>query len=301
MDMQIEHDRLLAEQMMYEEQEHREQGSPSDPLLSHYQENGFPGGNDGDPAYRVLMSAREALQETRTQSLVILVLSSILWIVEIVAGTAALVLGWNSTCDVDLKLWVIVMMSRLVFEIPIVVLRALFFRRRSPIFTWANNAQAAVTVLSNFWFMVGLLWVFGSKNCREDNYYLYLYCLVFCFMYVFAVAFPCVLAFALCLCLPCIFLVLRWTGDGASGANQSEINKIPEIIFSSSGPPDGIDDICAICREEYCDNDSIRKLPCGHFFHVSHIDPWLLIKRQCPLCRRDIRLPPITYSGTDTV
>ncbi|KAL4928840.1 putative RING finger protein [Aspergillus undulatus] len=43
---------------------------------------------------------------------------------------------------------------------------------------------------------------------------------------------------------------------------------------------------CAICMEDFDDDDSIRALTCGHIFHATCLDPWFT-KRQarCPLCK----------------
>ncbi|KAL6231100.1 hypothetical protein BDW75DRAFT_248118 [Aspergillus navahoensis] len=43
---------------------------------------------------------------------------------------------------------------------------------------------------------------------------------------------------------------------------------------------------CAICMEDFDDDDSIRALTCDHIFHASCLDPWFT-KRQarCPLCK----------------
>ncbi|KAL4744029.1 hypothetical protein BDV11DRAFT_1718 [Aspergillus similis] len=43
---------------------------------------------------------------------------------------------------------------------------------------------------------------------------------------------------------------------------------------------------CAICMEDFDDDDSIRALNCDHIFHAACLDPWFT-KRQarCPLCK----------------
>lgn len=47
-------------------------------------------------------------------------------------------------------------------------------------------------------------------------------------------------------------------------------------------------DRCAICLEDYKVKDSLRELPCKHLFHKVCVDPWLLEKRTCPLCKKNI-------------
>ena len=45
---------------------------------------------------------------------------------------------------------------------------------------------------------------------------------------------------------------------------------------------------CSICLNEMKQTDKIRKMrDCNHFFHKDCIDNWLLIKSNCPYCRKD--------------
>lgn len=46
--------------------------------------------------------------------------------------------------------------------------------------------------------------------------------------------------------------------------------------------------VCCICLSKYLDNDELRELPCGHFFHVECVDKWLKINALCPLCKCEI-------------
>lgn len=47
-------------------------------------------------------------------------------------------------------------------------------------------------------------------------------------------------------------------------------------------------DLCAICVESYRISETIRVLPCQHVFHKTCIDPWLIERRNCPICKLDI-------------
>ncbi|KAJ2845677.1 hypothetical protein GGI22_006479 [Coemansia erecta] len=47
---------------------------------------------------------------------------------------------------------------------------------------------------------------------------------------------------------------------------------------------------CAVCLENLCAEDSVRVLECGHGFHPTCIDKWLLKRScRCPLCNRNTR------------
>ena len=55
------------------------------------------------------------------------------------------------------------------------------------------------------------------------------------------------------------------------------------------------DDCCCVCLGEFADGEELRTLPCGHAFHASCIDEWLLGKGRelrnprelpsCPMCK----------------
>lgn len=43
---------------------------------------------------------------------------------------------------------------------------------------------------------------------------------------------------------------------------------------------------CAICLELMEDEIQVRGLPCGHVFHVTCVDKWLLYRQpSCPVCK----------------
>ncbi|CAM9787623.1 unnamed protein product, partial [Laminaria digitata] len=45
---------------------------------------------------------------------------------------------------------------------------------------------------------------------------------------------------------------------------------------------------CSVCLDEYAEGDQLLQLTCGHVFHRSCIDLWLMEHRVCPCCRTDL-------------
>ena len=81
----------------------------------------------------------------------------------------------------------------------------------------------------------------------------------------------------------------RWTMIAAA-----EINKLPKFKFLPSSMANITEngDInerkCLICQFDYEENEEIRRLPCGHCFHMSCVDMWLQQRDLCPYCRQCI-------------
>lgn len=48
------------------------------------------------------------------------------------------------------------------------------------------------------------------------------------------------------------------------------------------------DDVCAICTDNYKENELITVLPCNHSYHKTCIKIWLKSNANCPICREDL-------------
>jgi len=48
-------------------------------------------------------------------------------------------------------------------------------------------------------------------------------------------------------------------------------------------------EVCAICLLEFEHDELLKQLPCGHFFHDDCVEPWLLKRGDCPLCKRHVK------------
>lgn len=72
------------------------------------------------------------------------------------------------------------------------------------------------------------------------------------------------------------------------GLSPSAIKALPCEI-ETCGCKQGAQTECPICIMEVEPGDTVRYLPgCGHRFHKSCIDLWLLRRADCPLCKRQV-------------
>ena len=80
-----------------------------------------------------------------------------------------------------------------------------------------------------------------------------------------------------------------------TGLDPSLIQSFPTFLYSSvkdfRKEEYGLE--CAICLLEFEDDSLLRLLSvCYHVFHQECIDLWLESHKTCPVCRRDLDLPP---------
>ncbi|NP_001086363.1 ring finger protein 139 S homeolog [Xenopus laevis] len=64
-----------------------------------------------------------------------------------------------------------------------------------------------------------------------------------------------------------------------------KINSLPEVNGLESRK---IDDVCAICYQEF--HTSARITPCHHYFHALCLRKWLYIQDTCPMCHQKVQI-----------
>ncbi|KAK9749315.1 hypothetical protein RND81_02G117500 [Saponaria officinalis] len=68
------------------------------------------------------------------------------------------------------------------------------------------------------------------------------------------------------------------------------VDAIPTMNYHRDAFDSTDDAQCSICLGEYQEEEVLRIMPkCGHSFHISCIDIWLMKQCTCPVCRLPVR------------
>eukprot|EP01017_Pseudomicrothorax_dubius_P027742 TRINITY_DN3237_c0_g1_i11.p1 TRINITY_DN3237_c0_g1~~TRINITY_DN3237_c0_g1_i11.p1 ORF type:complete len:331 (-),score=67.08 TRINITY_DN3237_c0_g1_i11:124-1017(-) len=77
-------------------------------------------------------------------------------------------------------------------------------------------------------------------------------------------------------------------GHVSKGLSESEIRKIPKQTWN--GKTKEKENSCSVCLSQFEAREEILVLPCKHYFHDPCLVPWLRKNRQCPVCKRDVKV-----------
>ncbi|CAD5229543.1 unnamed protein product [Bursaphelenchus okinawaensis] len=112
---------------------------------------------------------------------------------------------------------------------------------------------------------------------------------------------PFVVIVGFCFIVLFISLVVRLCRERRRQArkrlSRSNLRKIPVKKFKKGDWAE----TCAICLDDFVEDEKVRVLPCRHTYHCKCIDPWLTKNRKvCPICKRKVGPSYGSDSDSDT-
>ncbi|XP_039624342.1 E3 ubiquitin-protein ligase RNF181 isoform X3 [Polypterus senegalus] len=69
-------------------------------------------------------------------------------------------------------------------------------------------------------------------------------------------------------------------------ASKGIVQNLPMVVITPAQAEKGVK--CPVCLLEFEEDETVRKMPCEHFFHSGCILPWLGKTNSCPLCRLEL-------------
>jgi len=77
--------------------------------------------------------------------------------------------------------------------------------------------------------------------------------------------------------------------SGGTGLSEEQLLCVPCFECDEQQLESLLHKTCAICHEDLCVGDDLRKLQCEHAYHSSCVGHWLRIKAACPMCNASAR------------
>ena len=76
---------------------------------------------------------------------------------------------------------------------------------------------------------------------------------------------------------------------GNPPASKNAIEKLKKCTIDSDKLKEfGVENSCAICKDEFIIGEECLLMPCQHHFHVQCLLPWLNERNSCPVCRFEL-------------
>jgi hypothetical protein len=73
------------------------------------------------------------------------------------------------------------------------------------------------------------------------------------------------------------------------GVAREDLVHLQEVVFRrNSQVTPGEEEKCAVCFNEFENDERLRRLPCEHIYHLNCVDTWLVQNSHCPVCKLDV-------------
>ena len=80
--------------------------------------------------------------------------------------------------------------------------------------------------------------------------------------------------------------------DGHRSSKRARVAAASEAILPEVSGRSREGEECAICLQDFADEETLAAMPCSHAFHRHCISKWLCHSAACPLCRHQLPATP---------
>ena len=83
---------------------------------------------------------------------------------------------------------------------------------------------------------------------------------------------------------------------GNPPASKDSIKKLEKCIVTNEQLKNfGVENSCAVCKDEFEIGQELLLMPCKHYFHNDCLLPWLNERNSCPVCRYELPTDDVDY------
>ena len=83
---------------------------------------------------------------------------------------------------------------------------------------------------------------------------------------------------------------------GNPPASKDSIKKLEKCIVTNEQLKNfGVENSCAVCKDEFEIGQELLLMPCKHYFHNDCLLPWLNERNSCPVCRYELPTDDADY------
>ncbi|CAI9259673.1 unnamed protein product [Lactuca saligna] len=72
------------------------------------------------------------------------------------------------------------------------------------------------------------------------------------------------------------------------GLSTERLSLLPNYIYTSGMFSKNKEESCVICQENFKFGKRVISLPCSHQYHSKCISEWLKLKKNCPICQKEV-------------
>ena len=213
---------------------------------------------------------------------------------EAIAAVYALIVllvNLHKSCEIDVNfLYFIMLLYIVIMRIPV----SLMTLHTLKAFHKDSLALILFNTLSEMfqaaWMLYSVILFFSRDNSCENTpslFWPYLVLITYGFYVMTKVA---VITIIVIIVLPmvCCVVIRQRRHNRWAPATKKLLQNLGRVKFSKAKNRN--ETTCAICMEEFSEEDQITPLPCDerHYFHAKCIEGWLLNNNNCPFCKKVI-------------